>query len=98
MITELVTCYWLRFSCAKYFKFSRIQHSDEIKKNLYLQECFFLFKVLAYHRGHMIRFRVGTQFVCSPTPVFFPLIFLFQALQHTAYLPARRTQVRSEQL
>lgn len=61
--------------------------------HLYLQERFFLFKVLAYHRGHVICFRVGTQFVCSPTPVFFPLIFLLQTLQHTANLPAKRRQI-----
>lgn len=61
----------------------------------YLQKCLFLFQVLANHRCHVIRFRVWAQFVSSSAPVFFPLIFLLQAFQHTAHLPIKRGSAES---
>lgn len=53
---------------------------------IYLEEGFLLLQVFADHRGHVVRFTVGSQFVSSATPVLFSLILLFQALQHTADL------------
>lgn len=56
------------------------------RKRSYLQECLLLFKVLADHRGDVIRLGIGAQFVGSSTPVLFSLVLLLQALEDTADL------------
>lgn len=63
-----------------------------------LEEGLLLLQVFGDHGTDVVRFTVGAQFVGSSAPVLLSLVFLLQALQHTADLSRQTHLSRGENI